>query len=420
MVDCGLCQGNDSQRAIKDWPVKPADIDFLFLTHAHIDHIGRLPELIDKGFKGEIICTHPTKDLLSPMLHDAMGFSGRSNREIDRLNTTIQELSWGFEYNEQFSLKNSISFKLKNAGHILGSCFIRFESQAPAWSITFSGDLGAANTPILPDPDTPDACDLLILESTYGNRNHESRQQRIQRLGQTLEQALADDGKVFIPAFAMGRTQELIYEMDRLFSDPEYRSMFPTLSPETKIPVFIDSPLGLDITKIYATLSGYWDKESKSLFRKGDHPIDFDHLYAVKSYPNHEKLMDIPGPAVIIAGSGMCTGGRILDHLVSGLDEPTNDILFVGYQARGTPGRDILKYSGRHNGYVQLNGNKVSIKAKVHALSGYSAHADQKGLVDWVDAMSEKPGRIKLVHGDYEARQGLGAILSDEGYNCSG
>lgn len=416
LVDCGLCQGNDSQIPIKDWPVKPSEIDFLFLTHAHIDHMGKLPDLIDDGFKGEIICTHPTKDLLSPMLHDAMGFSGRTNRKMDRLNNSIHELSWGFEYDECFTLKNNISFKLKNAGHILGSCFIRFESQSPAWSVTFSGDLGNSHTPILPDPDTPEPCDLLILESTYGNRIHENRRQRIQRLGHTLKQALADDGKIFIPAFALGRTQELIYEMDRLFSDPEYRSMFPTLTPEAKIPVFVDSPLGLNITEIYSTLSGYWDKESKALLNSGDHPIDFDHLYAVKRYPNHKKLMDISGPAVIIAGSGMCTGGRILDHLISGLDEPANDIFFVGYQARGTPGRDIMKYSSRQNGYVQLNGCKVPIKAKVHTLSGYSAHADQKGLVDWVDSMPEKPGQIKLVHGDYEARHKLASVLRDKGY----
>ncbi len=417
LVDCGLCQGNDPQSPIEDWPVKPSEIDFLFLTHAHIDHIGRLPELIDKGFEGEIICTHPTKDLLTHMLHDAMGFSDRTRHEIDKLQHAIHELSWGFEYNESFALKNGISFKLKNAGHILGSCFICFKSKAPAWSVTFSGDLGGRHAPILPDPDTPEPCDLLILESTYGNRIHKNREQRIQRLGQTLEQALADNGKVFIPAFALGRTQELIYEMDRLFSDHEFRSMFPSLSPETRIPVFVDSPLGLNITKIYSGLSAFWDKESKALLKKGDHPIDFEHLYAVKSYPGHEKLLDIPGPAIIIAGSGMCTGGRILDHLVTGLDEPANDILFVGYQARGTPGRDILKYSKQNNGYVQLNGRKIPIKAKTHSLSGYSAHADQKGLINWVESMPKKPAKIKLVHGDHEARQKLASILQNKGYN---
>jgi len=417
MVDCGLCQGNDAPLSIKEWPIKPSDIDFLFLTHAHIDHIVRLPELIDEGFNGEIICTHPTKALLSPMLHDAMGFSDWTDNEIDRLYRTIDSLSWGFEYNESFSLKNGISFKLKNAGHILGSCFIRFESKTPAWSVTFSGDLGGRHAPILPDPDVPEPCDLLILESTYGNRIHENREQRIQKLGEALEQALEDDGKVFIPAFALGRTQELIYEMDRLFTDPEYRSIFPTLIPKTKIPVFVDTPLGLDITRIYANLQKYWDKESKALFHSGDHPIDFDHLYAVKSHRNHKKLMDIPGPAVIIAGSGMCTGGRIIDHLISGLDSPANDVFFVGYQAVGTPGREILKYSSQPNGYARLNGSRVPIKAKIHKLSGYSAHADQKGLVDWVASMPEKPGKIKLVHGDHEAQHELARLLKNKGHN---
>ena len=419
MVDCGLSQGNDSQLPMKDWPVNPSEIDFLFLTHAHIDHIGKLPELIEGGFNGEIICTHPTKVLLLPMLDDAMGFSERADREIGKLKKAIDALSWGFEYNETFSLKNGISFKLKNAGHILGSSFIRIESASPEWSVIFSGDIGAVNTPILPDPETPESCDFLILESTYGDRFHEERTERIRWLGKILTRAVADGGKIFIPAFALGRTQELIYEMDRLFSDSEYEQEFPDLYQNEKIPVFLDSPLGLEITKIYSTLSDFWDKEARSIFYKGDHPIDFNHLYAVENYREHKKLMEMSGPAIILAGSGMCSGGRIIEHLENGLEFPENDIFFVGYQSKGTIGRDIQKYGNRPDGYVYINGSKVEINAEIHNLSGYSAHADQKGLVEWVNSMSEKPGKIKLVHGDSQARHVLAEVLKDNGYNLN-
>ncbi len=236
-------------------------------------------------------------------------------------------------------------------------------------------------------------------------------------LGTVPEGALNDGGKVFIPAFALGRTQELIYKMDRLFSDSQYSQKFPTLNLKSAIPVIIDSPLGLKVTKIYSELGEYWDQEAKNLLYQGDHPIDFDRLYAVRNYKDHQRLMGMGGPAIIIAGSGMCTGGRIVEHLITGLEDPLNDVFFVGYQAHGTPGRDIMKYSNRSDGYVYLDGKKVSIRAKVHFLSGYSAHADQKGLVEWVESMPEKPGKIKLVHGEPKAQRALAEVLEKKAYN---
>jgi len=399
LVDCGIAQGHDPELSFDQFPVHPKAVDYLFLTHAHIDHIGRVPDLIDAGFKGEIICTHATKALLIPMLHDGMSFTHRSHKEIRRLELAIDELAWGFELYEEFALKKGITFKLGNAGHILGSCFIRFcfpqpphtlppnnsnkRSLTPTYSVIFSGDLGCTDTPILPDPDPPESCDLLILESTYGDRNHTSRKERIETLKGLLNKALADNGIVYIPAFSLGRTQELIYELDRI---------------KTKVPVFIDSPLGLKITRIYADLESFWDQEAKALKAAGDHPLDFKNLYSVEKYRDHKQLMEMKGPAIIIAGSGMCTGGRIVDHLALGLNDPKNDLFFVGYQAKGTPGRRMME-------------KKIPVKAAIHTLSGYSAHADQTMLVNWVKSMPKPPGKITLVHGEPHAQKALAQRL---------
>jgi metallo-beta-lactamase family protein len=345
-----------------------------------------------------------------------MKFSGIPEGLVRRIKWTIDDISWGFEFGETFDLEKGITFRLGRAGHILGSSFIRFQDEQSGASVLFSGDLGAVDTPILRDPEAPMSADLVVMESTYGDRLHEPRDQRIRQLGDILTRALADGGKVFIPAFSLGRTQELIYEMDRIFSDLGYRERFPDLQGKQRPPVFVDSPLGLKVTKIYAGLSEYWDQEARDLKARGDHPIDFKGLIAVKDHREHLKLCDMKGPAVILAGSGMCTGGRIVNHLKKGIDDPKNDILFVGYQAAGTPGRAIQRHSQRPGGYVVLDDERKTIKARVHTLSGYSAHADRKGLVDWIASMPEKPGAIKLVHGEESARAALAEVLKKSGY----
>jgi metallo-beta-lactamase family protein len=386
LVDCGTAYGDDPELPFDQFPVHPDKIQYLFLTHAHIDHIGRVPDLIDAGFRGEIICTHATREMLLPMLRDAMSFSSRTDKDVHRLEILIDDLAWGFELHETFTLKQGITFRLSNAGHILGSCFILFHFpilQASDYRVIFSGDLGCKDTPILPDPDPPDACDLLIMESTYGNRNHPDRKGRIEALRKLLGKALEDKGIIYIPAFSLGRTQELLYELDRI---------------GPKVPVFVDSPLGLAITKIYSNLADFWDEEAKDLMEMGDHPFDFKGLYAVEKYQDHKNLLDIKGPAIIIAGSGMCTGGRIVDHLKYGLDDPANDIFFVGYQAKGTPGRKMIE-------------KKIPVKAGIHTLTAYSAHADQQMLVDWVRSMPVPPGEIRLVHGEDDARRALASLL---------
>ena len=415
LVDCGMAQGRDASVPIEKWPVKPVEVDFVFLTHAHIDHIGLLPTLIQQGFKGEIISSHPTTALILPMLKDAMRFETLRVSEREKIAQTIEELSWGFEYGETCDLGKDVVFELGRAGHILGSCFIRFEDQKDGSAIVFSGDLGNYDTPILNDPESAGRADVLFLESTYGDRLHEDRAHRMVRLAEVLDHCLSDGGKVFIPAFSLGRTQEILYELDRIFSHAEYQSRFPRLASGARPPVFVDSPLGLEITRIYSSLTGFWDEEAKALLKAGDHPMDFERLYGIEKQVEHARLLEVRGPAVIIAGSGMCTGGRIVNHLAAGIEWPENDIVFVGYQAAGTPGRAIQEHA-RGNRTVVLNGKESKIQACVHTLSGYSAHADQRGLLDWVERMPEKPGKIQLVHGEPKAQKVLAAKLVEKGY----
>ena len=397
MVDCGMVQGDDQVIPMREWPVKATEIDYLFLTHAHMDHIGRVPELLEAGFRGEILCTHPTKILLQPLLRDGLGFSDWSRKKIKTYLKLVEKLSRGFEYGRRHDLRKGINFSFGNAGHIMGSCFIHL--QMPQATVVFSGDLGADDTPILPDPEVCGDCDLLVLESTYGDRRHGDREHRVARLRELLE---GIEGKVLIPAFALGRTQELIYELDRI---------------GVSVPVFVDAPLGLKITDIYANLRKYWDQEAKRLYHSGDDPLDFDELYSVKKFHEHQHIKGLPGPAIILAGSGMCSGGRIIDHLQEGIENPENEIFFVGYQAEGTLGQKILRYHKKSDGYVIIKGKKFMIKAKVKVLSGYSAHADQTGLLDWIAKMKHKPGQIKLVHGEPHARRILSETLQDRGYS---
>ncbi len=418
LVDCGLPQGKETAFPMESWPISAQEIDYVFVTHAHIDHIGRIPELVMRGFKGEIIASHPTVRLVGPMLEDAMGFSGMDESEIPKLKERIEHLLWGFEYGEDFDLKEGIQFRMKRAGHVLGSSFIRFTGRDPDWSVLFSGDIGTRDKPIIVDPEPPDHTDLLILESTYGDTVHQGRDHRIERLGGVLSRALADGGKVFIPAFALERTQEILFEMDRLVSAPELKEKFPGLGGK-KIPVFLDSPLGQKLTQIYTDLNQYWDNEARQILRAGDNPLDFSGLYGAMRFQDHLKILELAGPAVVIAGSGMCTGGRIVDHLKAGLNDPRNDVLFVGYQAEGTPGRLIVEFAEKPDGYVVLDGERVSIQAKVHVLPGYSGHADQKELVEWVQSMPEKPQRIRLVHGEPSAKKALAQVLQGLGYEIA-
>ncbi len=400
LVDCGLAQGRDRVVEMSAWPVRPRDIDFVFLTHAHIDHIGRVPELIRHGFGGEILCSHPTKALLGPMLSDALRFTDATRRERERLLERIDELSWGFEFQRDFDLKKSIRFRLGRAGHILGSAWVRFALPG-AGSVLFSGDLGNRDTPLLRDPEPPLPSTTLVLESTYGNRTHPDRSQRTASLGAILRHCLADQGKVFIPCFALGRTQELLYELNTL-----------CMEENLNVPVYIDSPLGLELTRVYHSLRAYWDQEAKAKLASGDHPLHFPSLRTVRDLEEHFAIVDAPGPMVILAGSGMCTGGRILDHLRTGLPDPRNDVLFVGYQAGGTLGRKLLhRANTARRGYVHIDNQRIPVRAAIHQLSGYSAHADQPGLLDWVRAMGETPADVRLVHGEVWGKRGLREVM---------
>jgi len=420
LVDCGLFQGeetsgssNDSQLVI-DFDI--ATLKALLVTHCHIDHVGRIPYLLAAGFNGPVIATQATAALLPMVIEDALKVGVTRNRSIiEACLQRLQQQLIAVPYKQWIRLAlsghNKAKIKFQPAGHILGSAYIEVDVSpvnCKAQRIVFSGDLGATYSPLLASPKSPYKADVVVLESTYGDKNHQGRKQRSAALQKVLEKALADNGLVIIPAFSIGRTQELLYELEQIIG----RSSAGKLSD---IEVIVDSPMAAKFTAYYQTFQRLWDNEARRRVKQGRQPLNFDSLYTVDSHQEHLATIDYLAkrekPAIVIAASGMCMGGRVVNYLKRFLAEPTTDILFVGYQARGTAGRTIQRYGNNDKGYVMLDGEKYLINAGVHTISGYSAHADQTNLLNFIRRMRYRPEKVVVVHGDEEAKQALAEKL---------
>jgi metallo-beta-lactamase family protein len=422
LIDCGLFQGAETSgkgagadHLSIDFPI--THIRALIVTHVHIDHVGRIPYLLAAGFKGPILCSQPSAHLLPLVLEDAVkiGFS-RDPALVKRFLAVLKKRLVALPYKHWFTLLDEhgrqLCIRLQRAGHILGSAYVECEARMgqTAERIVFSGDLGAPHAPLLPAPASPYRCDTLVIESTYGDRSHPDRRRRKAALQQVVERAMRNSGVVLIPAFSIGRTQEILYELEAIIHKAKSADNEKGKFNWRSLKVIVDSPLASRFTESYRYLKPFWDKEAKAILRRGRDPLDFDQLHTVGSHREHQDLRRFlkqhNSPCIVIAASGMCAGGRIVNYLKALIENPVTDIVFIGYQAKGTPGREIQQYAGQ-GGYVVLDGQRFDIRAQVHQLSGYSAHADQQNLVNFVKRMRHKPKEIRLIHGDEEAKRTL-------------
>lgn len=433
LIDCGLFQGDEARRRDNvdalaiEFPIE--HIRALVVTHVHIDHVGRIPYLLAAGFQGPILCSQPSALMLPEILEDALkiGFT-RDHQLIERvlglIRSRIVAVPWNEWYDvfdESFSeTGQKLAIRMQRAGHILGSVYVECDATIGNHNerIVFSGDLGAPHSPLLPAPRSPERADRLVIESTYGDKNHEDRETRRYRLKQVLEHALADGGTVIVPAFSIGRTQELLYEIESLIwefgDDPIITIGNPEQGDEPfawhDLAILVDSPLAAEFTNIYRQLKPYWDQEALERVNEGRHPLSFEQLLVVNSHDDHLKMVrhlaHSGRPCVVIAGSGMCAGGRVVNYLKAMLGDERNDVLFVGYQAAGTPGRDILTH-GPKGGWVMLDGERYPIRAQIHQVGGYSAHAGQSDLLEFIAGIPEAPSEIRIVHGDDHAKRAL-------------
>lgn len=447
LIDCGLFQGADSSgdgkagRGSLDIEFSLATAQALIATHVHIDHVGRIPYLLAAGFNGPILCSEPSAKLLPIVLEDAfrLGIS-RNQKKVERYIDLIEKRLIALPYNTWFNLHSSddlvCRLRLQRAGHILGSAYVEFDLAYPKTGekkrVVFSGDLGAPHAPLLPAPKPPYGADILVIESTYGDRHHEDRRTRRQRLERVVEQALADNGTVLIPAFSIGRTQELLYELEEIIHNAPSRP--PRASEEgavtggigdvrqtnlgaswPELPIILDSPLASRFTAAYRELQPFWNQEALKRVKSGRRPLGFEQLITVDSHDDHMRMVQhlarTARPAIVIAGNGMCSSGRIVNYLKAMLGDKRHNVLFVGYQAAGTPGQAIQTY-GPVGGYVDLDGERFDVRAGVATIGGYSAHADQDGLLKFVSGMRKPPLHIRIVHGEPKAKQALATRLN--------
>uniref|UniRef100_A0A7C4R316 MBL fold metallo-hydrolase n=1 Tax=candidate division CPR3 bacterium TaxID=2268181 RepID=A0A7C4R316_UNCC3 len=408
LIDCGLFQGSSDERGKNQepFPFDPKKIDFVIATHSHVDHIGRIPKLVKEGFRGKIFSTHPAKEFAKIFLEDTYKLiRDQAKRKGEELIWEKEDLLksinlWeGYNYHQIFNA-GSANIEFLDAGHILGSSIVKIVVEGKTF--IFSGDLGNPPVPLLEDTEKVGCADYVIMETTYGNRLHEKSEERIGELEKILKEIIQNKSVLLIPIFAMEKTQELLYEINELVEEKRIG----------RVNFFLDSPLAIKATRIYEKYTHYFDEEAIKKIKSGDDVFDFPGLKITTSGKDSRKIFNEKPPKVIIAGSGMSTGGRILMHEINYLSDPNNVILFVGYQVKGTLGRRIK--DGEKT--VKISGKEIEINAQIKELSAYSSHADQGKLSDWVKNIVEKSPQkptVFAVHGEVEASEEFAKIISE-------
>ena len=420
LLDCGMIQGSieDEHRNFEPFPFDIEGLSAVVLSHAHIDHCGRLPVLVKRGFKGPIWTQAATADLLRIMLDDSAFLAEMDAEHANKRNEDghakhkplftradvgqVMRQVRPLPYHQPTEILPGISVQLREAGHILGSATVELRAREGGGErvLVFSGDLGMKGTPILRDPETVGQADLVLLEATYGDRAHRDRAATVTEIGDVLDRAWADGGNLLIPAFAVGRTQEVLYWFARYWDRWNM----------DRWKIFLDSPMASKVTEVYDRHESLFDSKAREIWRGQPHPFRLPNLRYTESVEESRGINAHERGAIIIAGSGMCNGGRIRHHLRQNLGRRQAHVMFVGYQSRGTLGRRLVDGAPR----VKLFGEDIQVNAQRHTVGGLSAHADQPGLLDWYAGFANKPP-VVLVHGEDPAREALAGKLREHG-----
>ncbi len=424
LVDCGMYQGKATEEKENDEPFlyEPSEIDFMLLTHAHIDHSGRIPKLYLEGYKNPIIATKATCDLCSIMLPDSghiqeMEIEWKNKKRkregkeaLPPLYTAEQamqalELFQPVSYDTIIDIDENIKVRFNDAGHMLGSSIIEIwvSENGKTEKAVFTGDLGNNDIPLLSSPTMIESADYLVMESTYGSRLHMRNDDKAELFLTIVAETLEKGGTVVIPSFAVGRTQEILYELNKLKEKREDEAFTKKYETLMKAPVFVDSPLAISATEIFRENQDLFDEDVQEAMRQGDNPLEFPGLQFARTVDESRALNESNQPSIIISASGMCEVGRIKHHLKHNLWNPNSTILFVGYQAPGTLGRKIVEGAEK----VKIFGEEIAVHARVEYIEGYSGHADQEWLLNFIYSFIKKPKHIFLVHGEEESQQVL-------------